>query len=192
MKIILKVANYLRNFFYFWRFSIKRSWKTSQIRKHENGHFRTSLTPQSQTPQCASHRGAKLCGEHHTWESSSAVCIPLQSQTAHRRVRIEIFESLWLFLKGQAGEVLLGVNTSIMKKKRFEEKKFDLLSLKFWLRGVMHTAESNFSNLVIEYLVEIETEFENTSTLACLSGGPDGFESWKNEGRKSRDTLPLT
>ena len=27
----------------------------------------------------------------------------------------------------------------------------------------MHTAESNFSNFVIEYLGEIETEFENTS-----------------------------
>ena len=31
----------------------------------------------------------------------------------------------------------------------------------------MHTAESNFSNFVIENLGEIETEFENT--LACLS-----------------------
>ena len=31
----------------------------------------------------------------------------------------------------------------------------------------MHTAESNFSNFVIEYLGEIETEFKNT--LACLS-----------------------
>ena len=31
-----------------------------------------------------------------------------------------------------------------------------------------HTAESNFSNFVIEYLDKIETEFENT--LACLSG----------------------
>ena len=33
---------------------------------------------------------------------------------------------------------------------------------------MIHTAESNFSNFVIEYLGEIETEFENT--LACLSG----------------------
>ena len=31
----------------------------------------------------------------------------------------------------------------------------------------MHTAESNFSNYVIEFLGEIETAFENT--LACLS-----------------------
>ena len=32
----------------------------------------------------------------------------------------------------------------------------------------MHTAESNFSNFVIEYLSEIENDFENI--LACLSG----------------------
>ena len=32
----------------------------------------------------------------------------------------------------------------------------------------MNTAESIFLNFVIEYLGEIETEFENTS--ACLSG----------------------
>ena len=37
----------------------------------------------------------------------------------------------------------------------------------------MHTAESNFSNFVIEYLGEIETEFENT--LACLSGAQMGL-----------------
>ena len=36
----------------------------------------------------------------------------------------------------------------------------------------MHTAESNFSNFVIEYLGEIETEFKNT--LACLSGSQMG------------------
>ena len=32
----------------------------------------------------------------------------------------------------------------------------------------MHTTESKILNFVIEYLVEIKTEFENT--LACLSG----------------------
>ena len=47
-----------------------------------------------------------------------------------------------------------------------------LLKLKFRLRGVMHTAESNFSNFVIEYLGEIEKVFKNT--LACLSGAHMG------------------
>ena len=64
-----------------------------------------------------------------------------------------------------------------------------MLSLKFWLRGVMHTAESNFLTFVIEYLGEIETELENT--LACLSGSQIGSKHEKNGGKKSRDTLPL-
>ena len=42
----------------------------------------------------------------------------------------------------------------------------------------MHTAESNFSNFVIEYLSEIETEFKNT--LACLSGAQMGSNNEKN------------
>ena len=40
----------------------------------------------------------------------------------------------------------------------------------------MHTVEWNFSNFVIEYLGEIETEF-NFFCLFIM--GPDRFESWK-------------
>ena len=36
------------------------------------------------------------------------------SQNAHRRVKIVIFTSLWVPIKGQSGEILLGVNNSIM------------------------------------------------------------------------------
>ena len=54
----------------------------------------------------------------------------------------------------------------------------------------MHTAESIFSNFVIEYLGKIETEFKNT--LACLSGAQMGSNHEKTGGRKSRDTLPFT
>ena len=43
---------------------------------------------------------------------------------------------------------------------------------------MLHTAESIFSNFVIEYLGEIETEFENT--LACLSGAQMGSNHEKN------------
>ena len=54
----------------------------------------------------------------------------------------------------------------------------------------MHTAESNFSNFVIKYLGEIETEFEYT--LACLSGAQMGSNHEKKTGGwKTRDTLPL-
>ena len=42
----------------------------------------------------------------------------------------------------------------------------------------MHTEESIFSNFVIEYLGEIETEFENTS--ACLSGAQMGSNQEKH------------
>ena len=42
----------------------------------------------------------------------------------------------------------------------------------------MHTAESKFSNFVIEYLSEIETKFENT--LDCLSGAQIGSNHEKN------------
>ena len=44
---------------------------------------------------------------------------------------------------------------------------------------MLHTAESIFSNFVIEYLGEIETEFENT--LACLSGAQMGSNREKLE-----------
>ena len=51
----------------------------------------------------------------------------------------------------------------------------------------MHTAESNFSNFVIEYLGEIETE---SKILFCpVYQGP--WNHGKNRGRTSRDTLPL-
>ena len=53
----------------------------------------------------------------------------------------------------------------------------------------MHTAESIFSNCVITYIGEIETEFENTS--ACLSGAKWVRIMEKTGGRKSRDALPL-
>ena len=43
-------------------------------------------------------------------------------------------------------------------------------------------------NFVIEYLGEIEAEFENT---ACLSGAQMGLNHEQYWGRKSRDTLPL-
>ena len=55
---------------------------------------------------------------------------------------------------------------------------------------MLHTAESNFSNFVIEYLGEIETEFKNA--LACLSGAQMGSNHEKTGCRKSRDTLPLS
>ena len=41
----------------------------------------------------------------------------------------------------------------------------------------MHTAESNFLMFLIEYLSEIESDFENT--LTCLSGAQMGLNHEK-------------
>ena len=120
----------------------------------------------------------KLCGVHHTAESSSAVCIALRSQTAHWGVKIEIF-------KGTIRRNPFRGEHICHERKDLKKKNFYLLSLKFWLSSVMHTAESNFSNFVIEYLCEIVTEFENT--LACLARWVRIMK--KSGGRKSRDTV---
>ena len=93
-----------------------------------------------------SHCGVKLRGVHPTLESSFAVCITPRSQTANCGVKIKIFASLWLVLQGQTGEIPLGVNTYYMKE-RFEEHFYDLLRLKFWLRGVHHIFWSLWSNI---------------------------------------------
>ena len=70
------------------------------------------------------------------------------------------------------------------------KRKVVLLNIPFWLHGVIHTGESNFSKFVIDYLGEIETEFENT--LPCLSGAQMGSNYGKNWDQKSCDTLPST
>ena len=73
--------------------------------------------------------------------------------------------SLWLLLKQQSEEILLGVNEHIyLERKGLKEKKIfakpKILTLQCHEHlGVMYSAESNFSNFVIEYLGEIETEF---------------------------------
>ena len=83
-----------------------------QTRKNEKMRYLLHLTP-----RCDAHRGVKLCGVHPSAESSSAVCITPQSQTAHRGVKIKIFRSPWLLLKGQSRGFLFGVNNSIIKEK---------------------------------------------------------------------------
>ena len=73
-------------------------------------------------------RGNDLSGVQHTAEIN---CTPRNQN-----------RNLHLFLlKRQSGEILFGVNTSIMKKK-IEEKNLDLLINFFYVRGVSHTAET--------------------------------------------------
>ena len=54
------------------------------------------------------------------------------------------------------------------------------------LRCALHCED----NIVIEYLNEIENEFENTAV--CLSRAQMGPKNEKNRDQKSRDTLPFT
>ena len=93
-------------------------------------------------PQCASHSGVQwskllktLRGVHPTAESSSVVCITPRSQIAHCRVKIEIFVSLQLLLKGQSGEILLGANTSIIRENSIKVWKSGLTKLKILTPG---------------------------------------------------------
>ena len=68
-------------------------------------------------------------------------------------------------------------------KEKIEENKIDLLQkIVLSPRCVAHRRDS----FVIEYLDEIETEFENT--LVCLSGAQ---MSSNYEEKKISDTLPL-
>ena len=84
----------------------------------------------------------------------------------HRGIKFEIFTCLWLLLKRQSGEILLEVNTSIMKEKIWR-KRFDLLRKCMYLRGVLHNAETTLWS-------------RNRNRIMKQTGG-----------RKSRDTLPL-
>ena len=56
--------------------------------------------------RCATYREDHPCGVQHTAETN---CTPWS--------QIEIYTCLWLLLKGQSGEILLGVNISIMREK---------------------------------------------------------------------------
>ena len=123
------------------------------------------IKPQSQAPRCASHHGVKLCGVHHTVESSSAVCITPQSQNWK-------FCFLWLLLNGQSGEILSGVNTSVMKEKIWS-KFFRFAKLKILTpHRRVEFVWSLWSNISAK-------SKPNSKILYPVIRGPDGFESWK-------------
>ena len=92
---------------------LRRVHYTAEIKKNCNIlYFKTIhswyMCSPYKPPRCASHRWDDHRGVHHTAEMISAVCITPQRQTAHRGDEIEIFSCLWLLLKGQSGEILLG------------------------------------------------------------------------------------
>ena len=147
-------------------------------------------TSESRSPVCITLRSQvtrflkKLCSVHHTVESSCAVCIIPRSQdplcASHRRVkhvgaRIEIFVSLWLPLKGQSGEILLGVNTSIIKEK-ITSKKSGFTKPKS-LTPLCHT-HAHCGVKFFELCDRISKQNRNRIQKS------DGFELWKKiEGK---------
>ena len=115
---------------------------------------------------------------HLTAECDSAVCTILLSQTPHWLCCVHpTAESnctpksqnrkLCLLLKRQSEVNPIIGDHSCHGGKDLKYKKGCSLSLKFWLPGLMHTAESEFSNFMIKYLDKIGIKLENI--LAWLS-----------------------
>ena len=108
------------------------------------------------TPQCASHRGVRLCGVHHTAKSSSAVCITAESITYQVSILIRSFMntiSLWcleiLWTWYCKSQIVQGIFFTSEVFRKIESK--DVASTKtgntdifelVWLCGVHPTAES--------------------------------------------------
>ena len=122
--------NCLKNLFIFKR--IKKNWKTLNTKAQKTDTFELVW----------------LCGDLPTAESSSKVCI-LQCTTRSQNRKFHWF---LVAFKGTIRRNLFRGKHNYHERKELEKKKFYLLSLKCWFRGVVHRAESNFSNFVIEYL----------------------------------------
>ena len=127
----------------------------------------------------------KLCGVHHTRESSSAMCMTKRSQTAHGGVRIKIFESLWLLLKEQSGEIFLGVNTFIMKDKIWRQF-FD-----FWFDSAVSCTPWNQIFWTLWSNISMKSKLNSKILDSVYQGHRWVWIMEKNGGQKSRDTLPL-
>ena len=132
------------------------------------------IPPWSQAPRCASYHSQALRSQ------GSAVHITLRSQNAHSGVKIKILVSHWLLLKGQSGQILLRVNTSII-----EEKLFDLLSLTL----LTPRCDAHWGVKIFELCDGIS--HWNWNPIQKFIRGPDGFESWKNMEVKNLETHSL-
>ena len=129
-----------------------------------------------------------LHGVHPTAELSSAVCITLRSQNAHCGVKIEIFVSLWLVLKGQWGEILLGVNISIIKEKILRKKILFAKTKILTPRCAAHRGVDFF-----ELCDRISRRNRNRirKYFSLFIRGPDGFKSLKKLEVKNLVTQSL-
>ena len=120
MKLITKIVQGI--FFTSRVFQLNVVERCNKCENTKNG----VIPPWSQIPRSGSYRRVKLRGVDHTEESSSAEWIIVKSQAPRCAshcsvkeqlgVKIKIFVSLWLLLKGQSGEILLGMNTYIIEE----------------------------------------------------------------------------
>ena len=186
MTLILLVTNWSRNLFCFRSFFEKielkdvASTKTRKTTFSSQSDSAVCFLPRSQAPRCV----------HHTTESSSPVCFLPRSQAprcaAHRRVKIENFGSLRLFLKGHSGEILLRLITSIIKEKIWR-KKFLFAKTKILSpRCDAHCETEPWSTISAK-------SKQNSRIFQPVYQGPRWVQIVeKTGGRKSRDTLPLS
>ena len=90
---------------------------------------------------------------------TAEVCnIPLR-QTAHRGVKIEIFSCLWLLLKGQSIENLLGVKEKIWNIKCWFTKNIFVFAVWTWVWA------STQSPIVLQYFLYFV--INNTFLFSC-------------------------
>ena len=95
---------------------------------------------------------------------------------------MEKFSGLWLLLKGQSLEILLRVNTSIMKE--------EILSIKggFTKPKMLTPQSQNFLTLCTNILAK---SAPNKKLIKSVHQGPGWVRIMKkNRGGKSPDTLP--
>ena len=128
------------------------------------------------SPQYVAHRWDCLCGVLHTAKIVSAVCCTpprlTQRWDAHGA---DFFETSRCAT--HCGDRLCCL---------LHPAEIDSAECNIKRRWSPWCAAHRGDNFVIEYLEEIETEFENT--WACLSGAPGSNHEKKTGGRKSRNT----
>ena len=128
------------------------------------------ITPLSQSPWCPLHRFRSIsavCSHcqspHHTTEPNFTA----QSQNKN-------LAGLWLLLKGQSGEILLGMKPSIMKEKNWSIKS----------RFTKPTIWAPPCHAQLCDRISWQNRKRMRKYFALFISGPYGFESWKNWGQK--------
>ena len=91
----------------------------------------------------------------------------------------KIFNWLWLLLNWQLGEILIGVNTSIMNVLVLKVLQVGLLSLKFWLRACMVCMTPGSQDFFkLNGRISQRNRNRIRKYLGLFIRGLNGFKSW--------------